>query len=163
MAVTLPSPARGWATGNVDLRWPPYVSCAYLHSGLASKLYCIPLDTIQFLPIANPFLSYPVAFYVIMSSNKRSLLNKRTINSFFNRIQKTISVTPGSRPNPITLATAGAICLNWAVTCRIRDQPSRHTSTPTTWFGSGAFEDEAEAEAEGMYRFAVSTINAHGN
>ena len=113
------------------------------------------------LPIANPFLSCPVAFYIIRWSNKRSLLNKRTINFFCNRIKKTISVTPGSRPKPITLATAGAICLNWAVTCRIRDQASRHTSTPTTWFGSGAFEDEAEVE--GMYSFAVGTINAYGN
>ena len=35
------------------------------------------------LPIANPFLSCPVAFYINRSSNKRSLLNKRTINYFF--------------------------------------------------------------------------------
>ena len=115
------------------------------------------------LPIANPFLSCPVAFYIIMWSNKRSLFNKRTNYFFFCRIQKTISVTPGSRRKPITLATAGAICLNWAVTCRIRDRASRHTSTPTTWFGSGAFEDEAEGEVEGMYSFAVGTINAYGN
>ena len=113
------------------------------------------------LPIANPFLLCPIAFYIIMGSNKRSLLNKRTNYFFFYRIQKTISVTPGSRRKPITLATAGAICLNWAVTCRIRDQASRHTSTPTTWFGSGAFEDEAEVE--GMYSFAVGTINVYGN
>ena len=32
------------------------------------------------LPIANPFLSWPVAFYINRPSNKRSLLNKRTIN-----------------------------------------------------------------------------------
>ena len=35
------------------------------------------------LPIANPFLSCPVAVYVNRPSNKRSLLNKRTINFFF--------------------------------------------------------------------------------
>ena len=35
------------------------------------------------LPIANPFLSCPVAFYINRSSNKRSLLNKRTINYLF--------------------------------------------------------------------------------
>ena len=40
------------------------------------------------LPIANPFLSCPVAFCVNKSNNTRSLLNKRTIISCFNRIKK---------------------------------------------------------------------------
>ena len=79
------------------------------------------------LPIANPFLSCSVAFYINRSSNKRSFLNKRTINNFLS-YNKPIAVTPGSRRKPIALATAGAICLNWAVTCRIRDQPPGHTS-----------------------------------
>ena len=40
------------------------------------------LGRLLFLKLPNPFLSCQVAFYINRSSNKRSLLNNRTINYF---------------------------------------------------------------------------------
>ena len=76
------------------------------------------------LPIANPFLSCPVGFYINRSSNERSLLIKEPLIVLLS-YKKPISVAPDSRRKPIALATASVICLNWAVTCRIRGEPHR--------------------------------------
>ena len=48
----------------------------------AFKTILLKLPNHFVFPIANPFLSCPVAFYINRSSNKRSLLNKRIINIF---------------------------------------------------------------------------------
>ena len=54
----------------------------------------------------------------------RSLFNKKMIASFFNHIKDNPRYT--GRRKQIALATVGAICLNWAVTCLTRDKPDRY-------------------------------------
>ena len=53
--LTQTTPAYG------DLRWPLFLSYVLLHSGLPSKLFCIPLDIIQFcVPAPFPLGGVPL-------------------------------------------------------------------------------------------------------